>query len=156
MSHQEHTSSEVTFHPEHTDAGEFQKRVVRTTLILSGITIFELALGFWIYFMHQGSDPSPTLILLIKGVICIMSLAKAFYIVSIFMHLGDEIRNLIMTIVVPLLLFVWFIIAFLYEGNSWKNLRNTDGHSREYVEPAHQAAPAHEAAPEAKKPGAAE
>jgi cytochrome c oxidase subunit 4 len=156
MSHQEHTSPEITFHPEHTDAGEFQKRVIRTTVILSVITLIELALGFWIYFMHKGENPSHTLILFIKGVICILSLAKAFYIVSIFMHLGDEIRNMIMTIVVPLLLFVWFIIAFLYEGNSWRNMRNTDGYSREYKEPAHNAAPAHESAPEAKKPGAAE
>jgi hypothetical protein len=41
------------------------------------------------------------------------------------MHLGHELRNMIMTIVVPLGLFVWFIIAFLYDGNSFKNLRNT-------------------------------
>jgi hypothetical protein len=40
------------------------------------------------------------------------------------MHLGEEVRNLIMTIIVPLLLFVWFIIAFLWDGDSWKNLRN--------------------------------
>ncbi len=40
------------------------------------------------------------------------------------MHLGDEVRNMIMTIVVPLCLFIWFIIAFLWDGNSWKNLRN--------------------------------
>jgi hypothetical protein len=46
------------------------------------------------------------------------------------MHLGDEIRNFIMTIVVPLILFVWFIIAFLADGNSWKNMRNTDAGSR--------------------------
>lgn len=156
MSHQEHTSSEITFHADHGDAKEFQKRVIRTTVILSVITLIELALGFWIYFMHKGENPSHALILFIKGVICILSLAKAFYIVGIFMHLGDEIRNLIMTIVVPLLLFVWFIIAFLYEGNSWRNMRNTDGFSHEYKEPAHNAAPAHEAAPEAKKPGAAE
>ena len=40
------------------------------------------------------------------------------------MHLGDEIRNMIMTIVVPLMLFIWFILAFLGDGNSYKNLRN--------------------------------
>ncbi|MEO7768835.1 MAG: hypothetical protein ABIS01_15500, partial [Ferruginibacter sp.] len=39
-------------------------------------------------------------------------------------HLGDEVRNLIMTIVVPLCLFIWFIVAFLWDGDSWKNLRN--------------------------------
>jgi hypothetical protein len=32
----------------------------------------------------------------------------------------------------PLVLFVWFIIAFLADGNSWKNLRNTRGKSRTY------------------------
>src|SRR5437773_5087373 len=61
---------------------------------------------------------------LIKGVIIVLSLAKAYYIVSVFMHLGDEIRNMIMTIVVPLLLFIWFILAFILDGNSYKHLRN--------------------------------
>jgi hypothetical protein len=62
--------------------------------------------------------------LLIKGVIVILTLAKAFYIVSVFMHLGDEIRNMIMTIVVPLLLFVWFIAAFLWDGSAYRANRN--------------------------------
>jgi hypothetical protein len=31
---------------------------------------------------------------------------------------------MIMTIVVPLMLFIWFILAFLGDGNSYKNLRN--------------------------------
>ncbi len=114
---------EVTFaHAAPTD--DAKKRIFKTTVILSLITIVELALGFWIYKMHEGGTPNPTLILFLKGVIIILSLAKAFYIVSIFMHLGDEIRNLIMTIVVPLMLFVWFIAAFLYDGHSWKNLRH--------------------------------
>jgi hypothetical protein len=52
-------------------------------------------------------------------------LAKAFYIVAYFMHLGHELKNLIMTIVVPLLLFVWFIISFLYEGDSYKKYQQT-------------------------------
>ena len=60
----------------------------------------------------------------IKGVILILMVAKAFYIVGYFMHLRSEIRNLIMTIVVPLFLFAWFIIAFLTDGNSFKNNKN--------------------------------
>lgn len=114
--------SEITIH--HEPAPDSVKRIIRTTIILSVITIIELALGYWIYELHKGSHPNAGLVLGIKGVIVILSLAKAFYIVSIFMHLGDEIRNLIMTIVVPLLLFIWFIAAFLVDGNSWKNLRN--------------------------------
>ena len=115
---------EVTVHHEHQDDASFNKKVRKTTILLSVITIIELAIGLIIYTMHKGDSPSELLILMFKGAVCILTLAKAYYIVSIFMHLGDEIRNMIMTIVVPLLLFVWFIIAFIYEGNSYKNLRN--------------------------------
>jgi cytochrome c oxidase subunit IV len=127
---------EVTVHHEHQDDATFKKKVRKTTILLSVITIIELAIGLIIYTMHKGDNPSALLILMFKGAVCILTLAKAYYIVSIFMHLGDEIRNMIMTIVVPLLLFVWFIFAFIYEGNSYKNLRNTyDKHFQETTTP---------------------
>jgi cytochrome c oxidase subunit IV len=142
MEHQ-HTASEITFH--HEPRPDNVKRIIRTTIILSVITVIELGLGLLMYAV----DMSGGLRLLVKGVIIILSLAKAAYIVSIFMHLGDEIRNMIMTIVVPLLLFIWFIIAFLWDGGSWKNLKNTDaGHRPKTEQPA--------AVPDAKKPGSKE
>ncbi|MGC4235620.1 MAG: cytochrome C oxidase subunit IV family protein [Niabella sp.] len=133
---------EVSFH-HHSDDATFKKRVWRTTWILSIVTIAELAIGFFIYFLHKG-DPPYFFILLLKGIVCILTLAKAYYIVSVFMHLGDEIRNFMMTIVVPLLLFIWFIIAFLADGQSFKDLKNTyDKHFEETTMPApHKAAPA--------------
>jgi cytochrome c oxidase subunit 4 len=112
---------EVTVHQHHADDSTFKKKVIKTTVILSIITVIELGLGLTLYALHLPDDMRR---LLIKGVIIILSLAKAFYIVSIFMHLGDEIRNMIMTIVVPLMLFVWFILAFILDGNSYRNLRN--------------------------------
>jgi cytochrome c oxidase subunit 4 len=112
---------EVTVHQHHADDSTFKKKVIKTTIILSIITAIELGLGLTLYALHLPDDIRR---LLIKGVIIILSLAKAFYIVSIFMHLGDEIRNMIMTIVVPLMLFIWFILAFILDGNSYKNLRN--------------------------------
>jgi cytochrome c oxidase subunit IV len=110
--------AEVTHHHEPVEG---TARIWRTFWILLIITIIELTLGLSMY-VFEGM-PS-WLHLFIKGVICILSLAKAFYIVSIFMHLGDEIRNMIMTIVVPLMLFVWFIGAFLWDGNSYRTMRN--------------------------------
>jgi hypothetical protein len=101
---------------------------------LSVVTIIELAIGLAIYNIHKGANPNETLVLAFKGMVCILSLAKAYYIVSIFMHLGDEIRNMIMTIVVPLSLFIWFVIAFLWDGNAWRNLRNTDAGSKPNTE----------------------
>ncbi len=114
-------NTEITFHHEY-DREASRKEVVKITVILSVITLVELALGFWLY---KSPGMSSFMVTLVKGVILILMLAKAFYIVAYFMHLKHELRNLIMTIVVPLLLFVWFIIAFLADGNSYRNLKNT-------------------------------
>lgn len=119
------TSPEVTFQPEHTGG---TKKIWRIFWVLSALTIVELALGYFLYAM--GTNIGYVSILSTKVVIGLLTLAKAYYIVSVFMHLGDEVRNLIMTIVVPLILFVWFIIAFLADGESWKNLRNTNAGSK--------------------------
>lgn len=120
------SSPEVTVH--HEPGGkEVVQKIIRTTVILSVITLIELGLGLGMYLMPSLSS---ALVLFIKGAIVILSLLKAFYIVGVFMHLGDEIKNLIMTIIVPLLLFVWFIAAFLWDGSSWRNLRNTNGKSK--------------------------
>jgi len=135
------TPSEVSFH-HHTDDTTFKKNVRRTTILLSVITVIELAIGLSIYTIHKGENPSQLLVLCFKGLVCILTLAKAYYIVSVFMHLGDEIRNMIMTIIVPLLLFVWFILAFILDGNSYKNLRNKyDKHFEETTMPKKHAAP---------------
>lgn len=116
--------SEITFTTHH-ETSDVVSKIKKTTILLSVITIIELAFGYTIFFLNKNPDHSTALVLAIKGVVVILSLAKAFYIVSIFMHLGDEVRNLIMTVIVPLLLFVWFIAAFLWDGTSYRDLRNT-------------------------------
>lgn len=108
--------SHTAQHEENHGTGEIKK----VTIILSVLTIVELLLGFWMIDIT-----SESLRLAIKGTIIILMMAKAFYIVAYFMHLKHELKNLIMTIVVPLGLFIWFIIAFLWDGNSFRNLRNT-------------------------------
>jgi len=101
--------------------------IKKVTIILSVFTLIELGLGFWMMGVT-----SESLRLAIKGVIVILMMAKAFFIVAYFMHLKHEVKNLIMTIIVPLLLFVWFIGAFLWDGGSFRNLRNTyDPHFKE-------------------------
>ena len=83
MDHSNTALAEVTFH--HAPGGdETIKRIIKTTVILSVITLIELALGFGIYYMHKSPDYSHNLVLFIKGVIVILSLLKAFYIVGCF------------------------------------------------------------------------
>ena len=130
-------SPEISFAPEH---GSGTKRIWKTFWLLSVLTVIELGIGLSIYTIHKGANPNATLVLGFKGMVCILTLAKAYYIVSVFMHLGDEIRNMIMTIVVPLCLFIWFIAAFLWDGNSWKILRNTNAGSRPAQTEQHQPA----------------
>src|SRR3954447_12352589 len=123
----EHITTAAIHHDKNVGGG--RKEIFRVTIILSVLTLVELALGYSMYYITN-----TVTIHFIKGVIVILMLAKAFYIVAYFMHLKHELRNMIMTIVVPLLLFVWFIIAFLADGNSFNNLKNRyDGYYKEHM-----------------------
>ncbi len=93
------------------------KAVWRTFWILLCITVFELIIAIVYYETHFFPKH------LLNGVFIIMTLAKAFFIVAEFMHLGHEIKNLIMTIAIPACLFIWFLIAFLLDGSAYHTLR---------------------------------
>jgi cytochrome c oxidase subunit IV len=145
-----HGSGEVTNSEHNFDT----KLIWRTFRILLYITLFELVLAIG-YYKMTFSDPHFVKHLL-NGIFIILTLAKAFFIVAEFMHLRHEIRNLIMTIAVPALLFLWFIGAFLWDGGSYKNLRNT--YDRQHLEASKEKAPVQEEehGHEAKKPGSVE
>jgi cytochrome c oxidase subunit IV len=53
-----------------------------------------------------------------------MTFVKAGYIVAEFMHLRYEITNMIRSVLIPLLLFIWFVVAFCLDGDSWLNLKD--------------------------------
>ena len=88
------------------------KRIMKVMLILSLVTVAEVGLG--LYGHYQGLNVGIRNFFFI-----IMTLFKAAYIVKVFMHLGDEFRNFFIAIMIPLFLFIWFIIAFLADGHSW-------------------------------------
>lgn len=144
----EHTYESLQPNAEH--AREAKKEVWRITLYLTVLTIIELALGF--IMMHWDEESFKRH--LVKGIIIILMVWKAFYIVGYFMHLRHEIRNFVMTIVIPLLLFVWFIIAFISDGSSYNHLKNT--YNPYYKERSTQQAPKEEEHGKEKKPGAME
>ena len=121
------------------------KAIWRTFWILLGITVFELIVAI-IYF-----ETHFFLKHLLNGVFVIMTLAKAFFIIAEFMHLGHELRNLIMTIAIPACLFIWFLIAFLWDGSSYHDLRmRYDGYQYQQSKTKVKPAEKHE---EGKKPG---
>lgn len=92
------------------------KKIWKIFWILLAITIIEVTMGM--FFSH--SLPRG----LVNAFLLIMTIVKAGYIVAHFMHLGDELKNFMITVLIPLVLFVWFIIAFLADGGFWLHMNN--------------------------------
>lgn len=105
-------------HHAHAEPSFSTKIIWRTFWILLIITCVELTIGMFI------APHFHNLKIMFNILYIFLTLVKAFYIVAEFMHLRHELKNLLMTIVVPLFLFVWFVAAFLWDGNSYRNLRN--------------------------------
>lgn len=82
---------------------KIRKKIVFVTVLLSIITMIEVGLGI---FIKQGTTMWPV----VKWSFIVMTLIKAFYIVSVFMHLGDERKNLRYMILVPYLIFISYLI----------------------------------------------
>lgn len=139
------TAHATSIHQGHETPSFSSKIVWRTFWILLVITCIELTLGMFIAPHYHN------LKIMFNILYIFLTLVKAFYIVSEFMHLGHELKNLIMTIVVPLFLFVWFVTAFLWDGNSYRDLRNSyDPYKKEQ---SSVKVPEHQKEEDAKKAG---
>jgi len=101
------------------------KRIWKIFWILLVITVTEVIMGM--FFSHK----------MPKGLVAFFFLAltilKAGYIVSVFMHLGDEFKGFIITVLIPLFLFIWFIIAFLADGGFWLRM-NAESPARQHIQ----------------------
>ncbi|GAA4301428.1 cytochrome C oxidase subunit IV family protein [Compostibacter hankyongensis] len=95
------------------------KRLLRVFWILLIVTIIEVGFAFLHYFTKFPPRA------LLNAIFIGLTVVKAFYIMGEFMHLRHEVKNLIWTILIPLLLLVWAIVAFLADGNSWKNMKKS-------------------------------
>ena len=81
-----------------------RKKIAFVTILLTAITAVEVAMG--IVFKRAETFTWET----IKWSFIILTLVKAGYIVMIFMHLGDERKNLRNTILVPYFIFILYLI----------------------------------------------
>ncbi|MFT4663932.1 MAG: cytochrome c oxidase subunit 4 [Polaribacter sp.] len=102
------------------------RAVYKGMLLLAVVTLLEVAVSLF-GKGHLGFDPEGMgVILAIVGVaLVVLSLYKAYFIVYEFMHMGHEVKSLRLTVLMPMLLLVWAIIAFFSEGNYWKNSRGS-------------------------------
>ncbi len=100
-----------------------KKTAVKIITILAVITIAEVlfALAGKGYIIDGWHVPTA----IMAGVMIIMSIAKSYLIIYEFMHMKYEVPGLVKSVLLPMFLLVWAIIAFLYEGDAWKGNRDT-------------------------------
>jgi cytochrome c oxidase subunit IV len=102
------------------DGKKIRKKLYMVTLLLTAITVVEVFMG--VFFKRNGTFAWET----IKLGFIVLTLVKAAYIVLVFMHLGDERRNLKYVILLPYALFIMYLIFIgLYEGVSVQELNNS-------------------------------
>lgn len=92
-------------------------RIWKVFWILLLVTLVEVVLGM--FFSHNMPKA------LVNFFFLALTIFKAGYIVAIFMHLGDEVKSFLITVLIPLTLFVWFVIAFLADGGFWLHMNHS-------------------------------
>ncbi len=94
----------------------------KVALILAVVTAIEYVFAFT---MAKG--------MLLNVIFVSLTIVKAGFIVSEFMHLGHEVRSLMFTILLPMIFIIWLIVALVnIEGSAIKDGRGT----QDAMEPA--------------------
>lgn len=105
----------------HVSREEGIKIAVKGFVILLIVTVLEVGVAL-VGNGHIGGMHWPKMVMI--PLMIALSLYKAYYIVSIFMHLGGETKGMAASIVLPMMLLIWAIIAFLWEGDACRESRS--------------------------------
>ncbi|MEE9438251.1 MAG: cytochrome C oxidase subunit IV family protein [Saprospiraceae bacterium] len=100
---------------------ESKKVANKIITILAIITIFEVAFALLGkgYLIEGFELPG----VLIGGVMITLSIVKAYLIVFEFMHMKYEAPGMAKSVLIPTLLLVWGVVAFMWEGSDWQRRR---------------------------------
>lgn len=103
-----------TEHLEHTESpADMKAQIWKTFWILLAFTLVDIAL----YFIIPAS-------MMRNWVFIVLGIVKAFFIVSIFMHMKFERKFLRMMIILPMMFVVYLITLMVIEGGYTDNNRN--------------------------------
>ena len=87
---------------------KIRKNIIKVTILLSVITAVEVIVG--VFFSKSNPNVSEKAWSLIKYGYIILTLIKAGYIVMEFMHLGHERKGMKLTVLVPYIIFIIYLI----------------------------------------------
>ena len=106
------------------DYNKAKRGVYMGLLLLGAVTLVEVFLSlFGKGYIISGVEGNRLLFSAVGVGLIVLSLYKAYFIVYEFMHMGHEVKGLRASVLLPMLLLVWAIIAFFQEGGSWGDRR---------------------------------
>ncbi len=105
----------------HLSYEDSKKAVWKGLALLAGVTLAEVALS--LMKAAEWAEDIQWVFVIASLLIIILSVYKAYFIIYEFMHMGYEVKGLAMTVLLPMFLLVWALIAFFSEGNYWKDNR---------------------------------
>ncbi len=105
----------------HLSYEDSKKAVWKGLGLLAAVTLAEVFLS--LMKAAEWAEDIQWLFVLASLLIIILSVYKAYFIIYEFMHMGYEVKGLAMTVLLPMFLLVWALIAFFSEGSYWKDNR---------------------------------
>jgi cytochrome c oxidase subunit IV len=103
---------------------ESKKLVFKGLILLAVVTLIEVFVSlFGKGHIVAGMEDLSWVAYSAGFIIIVLSLYKAYFIIYEFMHMKYEVKTMAMSVLLPMLLLVWGVIAFFQEGNAWKNSR---------------------------------
>ncbi|MGB1076232.1 MAG: cytochrome C oxidase subunit IV family protein [Flavobacteriales bacterium] len=91
-------------HHSEEEGQKIRAKIWKVTGILTLLTTIEVAMGI---FFKRSEAFSWTMI---KWTFIVLTLVKAAYIVMVFMHLGDERKNLKQVVIIPYFIFIGYLV----------------------------------------------
>ena len=100
---------------------ESKSKALKIIIILAIMTFAEVVFALYSKGHLIEGQGLPGWLLAI--VMITMSILKAYLIVYEFMHMKYEISGMVKSVLLPMLLLVWGMIAFFWEGSDWGRRR---------------------------------
>ncbi len=100
------------------------KSVYKGLLLLAVVTLIEVFLSLLGKgYVIPGAEDWRVVIYAVGLGIIGLSIYKAYFIIFEFMHMRYEVKTLAMSVLLPVILLVWALVAFFQEGDFWKDRR---------------------------------
>lgn len=111
---------------DHVSHEEAVKGVYKGLGLLALVTLIEVAFSLFgkgHILGGTGLNEMTPVIYIIGLILIALSLYKAYFIIYEFMHMAYEVKGLALSVLLPVLLLVWALVAFFNEGEAWKDSR---------------------------------